>query len=75
MNFEIYCFGLENFNDIVHKEYTDTYAEARKFEQDEQYNYSLISILPMNEDAEHEMACARCGGKWGNLCEHCIHNK
>lgn len=74
MNFEIYCFGLENLNDIEHKEYTDTYAEAIQFAQAEQHKYSWISITPMNEDAEHEMACVQCGGKWGS-CEHCVHDK
>jgi hypothetical protein len=74
MNFEIMCFSLENFNEIVHKEYTDTYAEARAFEMAEQNNYSCISITPMNEKAEHEMACVQCGGKYGqDACVRCRH--
>lgn len=74
MNFEIMCFGLDNFNEIVHKEYTKTYAEARAFEMAEQDNYSCISITPMNEKAEHEMACVQCGGKYGQeACKTCRH--
>lgn len=76
MNFEIMCFDLDNFNEIVHKEYTETYAEARSFEDAEQDNYSCVSITPMNERAEAEMACVKCGGRFGFLaCQECKYNK
>lgn len=76
MNFEILCFDLDNFNEIVHKEYTETYADARAFEMAERDNYSCVSITPMNEKAEHEMACVQCGGRWGlESCYKCKYNK
>ena len=74
MNFEIFCFDLDNLNDIVHKEYVESYVEARQFEMANQDKYSCISITPMNEQAEHEMACINCGGKYGS-CEGCRHDK
>ena len=72
MNFLIYCFGLDNFNEIVHIEYTETYSEARAFVFAEQDNYSCISIIPMNEYAEHVMACIQCRGIYGQeACKTC----
>lgn len=76
MNFEILCFDLYDFNVIVHKEYTKTYAEARAFQMSELDNYSCVIITPMNEKAEHEMACVKCGGRWGlEACNKCKYNK
>lgn len=79
MNFEVFCFGWihdSKYNceslSIVQKEYFDTYAEAVKFEETDGKKYDSVSITPMNFEAECEMQCVECGGKWGlEKCKTC----
>ena len=78
MNFEVFCFDFVNDSlTVVKKEYFDTYAEARAFECGEGRKYEGgVSITPMNEYAEGEMACVQCGGRWGlEACQKCKYNK
>ena len=78
MNFEVFCFDFVNGSlTVVQKEYFDTYAEARAFECDEGRKYEGgVSITPMNEAAEGEMACVQCGGQYGyEHCQNCRYNK
>lgn len=72
MNFEVFCFDFVNGSlTVVHKEYFDTYVDALDFEFGEGRKYEGgVSITPMNELAEAEMACVKCGGQWGY--EYCI---
>ena len=78
MNFEVFCFDfVDGSLAVVQKEYFDTYAEARAFENGEGKKYEMgISITPMNEKALIEMTCIQCGGKWGEeYCQKCKYNK
>lgn len=74
MNFEVFCFGFVGDSlTVVQKEYFGTYAEARAFECGEGKKYEGgVSITPMNELAEAEMACVQCGGRGGlEACQNC----
>lgn len=78
MNFEVLCFDfVDDRLTVVHKEYFDTYGEARDFELGEGGKYEGgVSITPMNEAAEGEMACVQCGGQYGyEYCQNCRYNK
>lgn len=74
MNFEVYCFDFVNERlTIVQKEYFNTYAEAKAFENSERKKYEGgISITPMNQHALNEMTCVQCGGRYGSeSCKTC----
>ena len=78
MNFEVFCFDyVDDSLTVVQKEYFDTYAEAKAFEccVGKKYEWG-VSITPMNERAEAEMACVQCGGRWGlEGCQNCKYSK
>ena len=53
MNFEVMC--IIDGCVVVQKEYFEHYKDALKFQLENQYKYSCVSITPMNEYAHQQM--------------------